>query len=82
MLQPSITTVAVPPRRPFRILRGQGMRPQAIYYSTQASRDAAAARYAERDHDTVLTELWSAKHPQDEANRGWACDGVIHPATA
>lgn len=64
---------------PFRIIRGEGGNFKTIYYWTKESRDRRAQRWADLDGTLVITELWSRDHPQDDLNRGWACDGAVHP---
>ncbi|MDA3644366.1 hypothetical protein LZ318_30860 [Saccharopolyspora indica] len=61
----------------FRILRGNG---RTIRYATQQSRNLATRKWADLDGTSVLLELWSPEHPQDELNRGWACEGEVHPS--
>lgn len=60
----------------FRIIRGEGGNYKCQYYSTKEKRDAAAAKFAEKDGTDVATELWDKDHPQDDLNQGWGCDGV------
>jgi hypothetical protein len=68
------------PPMPFRILRPADY-PQAcaVYYRTEAARDAAAQRWADLLGGEILTELWAEDHPHDALNRGWGCDGVVKP---
>lgn len=70
------------PARPFRIIRGAAANYKTSDYTTKERRDAAARRFAEQDGESVLTELWSADHPQDGLSRGWACDGQVYPPDA
>ena len=65
----------VRPLRPFRILTEE----RAIYFATREARDAAAQARADRDGVTVPAECWDESHPQDDLNRGWACDHVARP---
>lgn len=74
-----MSTTLTTPARPFRIIRGEGGRYRSHAYKTKEARDAGAARFADLDRDTVITELWDAEHPQDDLNRGWACDGAAYP---
>lgn len=74
-----MTTTLAAPARPFRIIRGEAANYRTHAYKTKENRDAAANRFAAQDGDTVLTELWSADHPQDDLNNGWACDGAAYP---
>lgn len=67
------------PKRPFRLLRGPGTYPQAVYYSHKVSRDTRGPSYAARDGITVVAEFWSPDNPQDETNQGWAADRYFHP---
>lgn len=66
--------------KPWRILRHADARPITVAYTTRERRDQAAQRFADLDGRTVLTELWSPDHPQDELNDGWGCDGAVHPS--
>lgn len=67
------------PLRKFRIVLPDG---RTLDYTTKATRDDEARRWADTYGVTVITELWDAEHPQDELNRGWACDGTVVPALA
>ena len=46
----------------------------------QAERDAGAQRLADEFREQVICEFWSFANPQDDLNRGWACDGAIQPS--
>lgn len=68
-----------PPAQRWRTIRGGTGNYGTTYYDTKDERDADAQRLATLDNDHVLTELWSASHPQDALNLGWASDGKVEP---
>lgn len=76
----TITAGVRPPALPFRVLRGRA--PHAVYFRTEAGRDLAAQRYADRDRETVAVEMWTPRLALDPLNEGWACMGVRRPTVA
>jgi hypothetical protein len=71
----------MPPTRKFCTIRGSNANYKTAFYTTKERRDAAAQRDADKDGQSVITELWDESHPQDGLNRGWACDGEATPTT-
>jgi hypothetical protein len=69
----------VVPTQRWRAIRGGIGNYEVSYYDTKPERDADAQRLANLDTEVVLLEVWSADHPQDNLNQGWAMDSSAHP---
>jgi hypothetical protein len=67
-----------PPKLRFRLMRMAGRTP--IAYLTEEARDAAAARWAAADRQSVMLEEWSTDRPQDDLHPGWSLTGAVLPS--
>lgn len=74
-------SLPTPPTRPWRTIRGAGANYKVAFYTSKERRDAAAQRWADRDGETVMAEMWDPEIAErcDPANQGWGCDAVFHP---
>lgn len=70
------------PKKRWRTIRGGVGDYKVDTYYTKEARDENAQRLANLDNENVITEVWSAEHPQDCLNLGWACDGHAQPLTS
>jgi hypothetical protein len=75
----NVHRVAAPKKR-WRIIGGAFSNYEELHYETQAERDQGAQRLADEYREQVICEFWSFANPQDDLNRGWACDGAIQPS--
>jgi hypothetical protein len=67
------------PQKRWRTIGGWKSNYQEDYFKTQAERDTFAQTLADDLNESVMCEVWSFAHPQDELNKGWASDGNIDP---
>lgn len=66
------------PQKGWRIIRGGRGNYEVYDFDTKEERNAAGAIWAVLDDEDVLMESWSADHPQDDLNQGWALDQVAY----